>query len=394
MAAIDTTTYRFTHTGRFGIIALAVGVIGTALTIVGYFTDSQQFFASWLMAFSTWTTIALGALFFVMLQHVTGAIWSVTTRRAAEAMTQTFPLLLLFFLPVLFGVHSLFHWSHEEELAVDHLLAWKAPYLNATFFSIRGLVFFAIWIVLAWLLTQRSLRQDGDGDVRHTIALRKISAVGLFLFTFSLTFAALDWLMSLEPHWYSTMFGVYVFAGGFLAALAALSLFFQLLGSRGLLTKEVSIEHHHDFGRLLFAFTVFWAYIGGSQYYLIWYANIPEETMWYLARWDNGWHVVSIALILLHFAVPFFTLIFFRMKRTLPVLRIITLLILVMHAVDMYWLVMPTFRAASPMPVWTDFTALAGLGGLALWLFWRRYTAHAAVPLNDPKFHDSVAHNV
>ncbi len=394
MAAIDTTTYRFTDKGRFGVIALAAGVAGTVLTIVGYFVDSQQFFTSWLMSFATWTTIALGALFFVMLQHATGAVWSVVTRRAAEAMTQTFPLLLVLFIPVILGAHSLYHWSHEDAVASDHILTWKAPYLNIAFFSIRGVVFFAIWIVLGWMLTRHSLRQDVDGDASHTVSLRKISAAGLFFFAFSITFAAFDWLMSLEPHWYSTIFGVYVFAGGFLAALACMSLFFQWLGKGGMLTKEVSIEHHHDFGRLLFAFTVFWAYIGGSQYYLIWYANIPEETVWFLSRWDNGWWVVSVALIFLRFAVPFGTLIFYKAKRNLSVMRAVTILMVLMHAVDMYWLVMPTFREGSPMPSWMDFTALVGIGGLVLWLFWLRYTAHAVVPFKDPKFHDSVAHNV
>ena len=394
MAAIDTTTYRFTDKGRFGTIALATGIAGTVLTIVGFFVDSHQFFTSWLMSFATWTTIALGALFFVMLQHVTGAVWSVVTRRAAEALAQTLPLLLLLFVPVVLGVHTLYHWSHAEEVAADHLLTWKAPYLNIAFFSIRGVVFFTIWIVLVWMLSRHSLRQDKDGDASHTIAMRKISAVGMFFFAFSLTFAAFDWLMSLTPHWYSTIFGVYVFAGGFLASVAFLSLFFRTMGQKGLLTKEIGIEHHHDFGRMLFAFTVFWAYIGGSQYYLIWYANIPEETVWFLARWDNGWYVVSMALIFLHFGVPFVSLVFYKMKRSANVLRAIALLIIIMHAVDMYWIVMPTFHPGSPMPSWMDITALVGIGGLVLWLFWQRYTNHAAVPLNDPKFHDSVAHNV
>ncbi len=394
MAAIDTTTYRFTDKGRFGGIALATGIAGIVLTIVGFFVDSHQFFTSWLMSFATWTTIALGALFFVMLQHVTGAVWSVVTRRAAEAMSQTLPLLLLLFVPVVLGAHTLYHWSHEDAVSTDHLLAWKAPYLNVAFFSIRGVLFFAIWIGLSWMLSRHSLQQDADGEARHTIAMRKISAAGMFLFAFSLTFAAFDWLMSLEPHWYSTIFGVYIFAGGFLASLAFLSLFFRTIGRDGLLAKEVTIEHHHDFGRMLFAFTVFWAYIGGSQYYLIWYANIPEETVWFLARWDNGWWLVSVALIFLHFAVPFAVLVFYKLKRNSAILRGIALLILVMHAVDMYWIVMPTFRPGSPLPSWMDVTALVGFGGLVLWLFWNRFTANASVPLNDPKFSDSIAHNV
>lgn len=394
MAAIDTTRYTFTNKGRFGSIALAVGAVGLVLSIVGYFVDSRQFITSWLMAFAMWTTIALGALFFVMLQHATGAVWSVVTRRAAEALSQVFPLLLLFFVPVALGAHTLFHWSHTEAVATDSILQWKSPYLNLGFFIGRAVVFFAIWIVLGWLLLRESVAQDADGDPTHSKRLRKLSAAGLFLFAFSVTFAAFDWLMSLEPHWYSTIFGVYVFVGGFLSALALLTLLFQWMKKQGVLTREVSIEHYHDFGRLLFAFTVFWAYIGGSQYYLIWYANIPEETVWYLARWDNGWWLVSVLLILLHFAVPFLTLLFYRMKRTEAVLRGIALLILVMHAVDMYWIVMPTFKAGSPMPSWMDITAVAGIGGLVLWLFWLRYTAHAAIPVRDPKLEDSIAHRV
>jgi len=394
MASIDNATFRFTNTGSFGKIALATGITGTALSIAGYFADSHQFIASWLMAFSTWVTIALGALFFVMLQHTTAAVWSVVTRRAAEAMSRTLPLLLLFFIPLLLGAHTLYHWSHAEEVATDQLLAWKSPYLNLGFFSVRGLLFFAIWILLAWLLSKHSLAQDTDHDPKRSITLRKLSAAGMFLFAFSVTFAAFDWLMSLEPHWYSTIFGVYVFTGGFLAALAFLTVTFLLLKRGGTLAKEITTEHYHDFGRLMFAFTVFWAYIGGSQYYLIWYANIPEETVWYAARWDNGWHIVSLLLIVLHFLVPFFVLIFHRMKRSGSVLLGVALLLLVMHAVDMYWLVMPTFKGGTPLPSWMDFTALPGIGGFVLWLFWRRFTAHPAVPLHDPKFLDSVAHRV
>ncbi|MBN1446362.1 MAG: hypothetical protein JXA28_00415 [Bacteroidetes bacterium] len=394
MPAIDTQTYSFTDKGRFGIIALGAGAVGIVLTVIGAFTDSHTFFASWLTAFAFWTTIVLGALFFVMLQHVTGAVWSVVTRRAAEALSMTLPLLLVFFVPLLFGLHDLFHWTHAEEVASDRLLQWKSPYLNTTFFIIRGLVFFVIWIGLAWWLNRSSLAQDADRNPMHTVTLRKLSAGGIFLFAFSLTFAAFDWLMSLEPHWYSTIFGVYVFTGGFLTSLAFLTLFFQYLRGSGILAEQITTEHYHDLGRLLFAFTVFWAYIGGSQYYLIWYANIPEETMWYLARWDHGWHAVTLLLIFGHFVIPFVTLLFFRLKRNAMVLRIIAGLIVVMHFVDMFWLVMPTFSDGGVHISWMHFTAVVGIGGLVLWLFWMRYTAHRAIPVFDPKLEDSIAHRV
>ncbi|MBE0642471.1 MAG: hypothetical protein IH600_00145 [Bacteroidetes bacterium] len=393
MAALDTQTYTFTDKGRFGVIALGTGILFTALTVVGAFTDSHMFFASWLTSFAFWTTIVLGALFFVMLQHVTAAVWSVVTRRAAEALSLALPVLLVCFIPILFGMHDLFHWSHAEEVASDHVLAWKAPYLNTTFFIVRGLLFFAVWIVLAFVLHRRSVKQDVDGDPAHTYAMRKISAGGIFLFAFTVTFAGVDWLMSLNPHWYSTMFGVYIFVGGFLTSMAVLLLVFQMLRRQGMLEGVVTIEHFHDFGRLLFAFTVFWAYIGGSQYYLIWYANIPEETVWFLARWDNGWKAVSMALIFLHFIVPFLTLLFFRVKRNTVLLRVIASLLVVMHFVDMFWLVMPTFGPGVHFS-WMHLTSAIGIGGLVMWMFWVRYTAHSAVPASDPKLADSIAHRV
>lgn len=394
MAALDTQNYTFTDKGRFGIIALGVGIVGVILTVIGAFSDAHLFFASWLTGFAFWTTLVLGALFFVMLQHATGAVWSVAVRRVPEAISMTLPLLLLCFIPLILGLHDLFHWTHAEEVASDHLLQWKSPYLNSSFFIIRGLVFFAIWIGLAWMLNRYSLAQDADGNPARTVSLRKLSAGGIFLFAFSITFAAFDWLMSLEPHWYSTIFGVYVFIGGFLASIAMLVLIFQWMKGKGILNETVTTEHYHDFGRLLFAFTVFWAYIGGSQYYLIWYANIPEETVWYLTRWENGWKTVSMLLIIGHFIVPFITLIFYRLKRVAGVLKLIAALIVVMHFVDMFWLVMPTFSPEGVHVSWMHFTAVIGIGGLVLGLFWMRYTKHRAVPVLDPKLEDSIAHRV
>lgn len=393
MAALDSQTYMFTDKGRFGMIALGTGVLFTLLTVVGAFFDTHTFFASWLTSFAFWTTIVLGALFFVMLQHAAGAVWSVVTRRAAEALSLAIPLLLLCFVPLLFGLHDLFHWTHEDAVATDHLLAWKSPYLNTAGFIIRGLLYFASWILFAWLLHRRSVAQDADGDPAHTIALRKLSAGGIFVFAFTITFAAFDWLMSLEPHWYSTIFGVYVFVGGFLTAMCLLVIVFLMLRGQGMLTDVITLDHYHDFGRLLFAFTVFWAYIGASQYYLIWYANIPEETMWYLARWDDGWKHVSLALIFLHFVVPFLTLAFYRVKRNLTILRIIASLLIVMHFVDMFWLVMPTFGPGIHFS-WMHVSSLLGIGGLVLWMFWNRFTAHRAIPAADPKLADSIAHRV
>jgi hypothetical protein len=386
------TTYRLADKGRFGLIALVVGIAGLALTLVGLFVDKEQFFFSYHVAFVYWVTIALGMLFFTLLQHVTGAVWSIVVRRASEAMSMTLPYLFLFFIPLLFGAHSLFHWTHTEAVAEDHLLQWKSGYLNMAFFIVRAVLFFGIWTCLAYFLNKHSLAQDRDGDPSHQASMRKLSAGGMFLFAFSLTFASFDWLMSMNPHWYSTMFGVYVFVGGFLAALSFMTVYYQGLKGRGVLQDVVTVDHYHDLGRMIFAFTVFWAYIGGSQYFMIWYANIPEETVWFLTRWEGGWKTVSILLIFLHFGVPFITLAFFAMKRNPAVLRVIALLLIVMHYVDMYWLVMPT-RGAFHFS-WMDLTAVAGIGGIVLWLFYRRFAKYPLVPVKDPKLADSLAHRV
>jgi hypothetical protein len=385
-------SYQLQKKGKFGTIALAVGIAGLALSAVGYFVDADRFFHSYHTAFSYWVTLALGALFFTMLQHVTGAVWSVVVRRASEAMSMTLPWLFLFFVPVLLGAGKLFHWTHPDP--ADAVLARKAPYLNLGFFAVRAVVFFAIWTVLAWLLNKRSLAQDADGDGRHTLALRKISAAGMFLFAFSSTFAAFDWLMSIDAHWYSTIFGVYVFVGGFLVSMAFMTLFYLYLKSRGVLAETVTTEHYHDLGRFLFAFAVFWAYIGGSQYFLIWYANIPEETAWFLARWDaRSWRLISQALIGLHFGVPFLVLAFYVAKRNLTVLKLIAALLMVMHYVDMYWLVMPVYMPYA-RPSWMDLTTVCGIGGIVLWLFYTRFAKHPVVPVRDPRLQDSAAHRV
>ena len=395
MISIDTTTYKLQNSGKLPVIALIFGIAGLAASAVGLLTDAHTFWASYLVAFAYWLTIALGGLFFTMLHQVTGAVWSTVARRAGEALSMTLPLLFVLFIPLLFGMNHLYHWSHSEEVLTDELLKWKSPFLNSGFFIVRAVMYFAIWTGLAWLLNRESLAQDADGSITHTLRLRKISAPGMFLFAFSITFAAFDWLMSLEPHWYSTIFGVYVFTGSFLSSLAFMTVFFGWLRSKNVLTGEVTIDHFHDFGRMLFAFTVFWAYIGGSQYYLIWYANIPEETVWYLARWDGSWKFVSIALIALHFGVPFFVLAFYKSKRTLKVLLSIASLILIMHFVDMFWVVMPTFSPHGSVHFsWMHITAMVGIGGMVKWLFLKRFSTNPAVPFNDPKFKDSVAHRV
>ncbi len=393
MIQFDSSTFTLSRTGSLQRIFLVSGVIGLALSVVAWFADSQHLYQSYLVAFAFWTTLALGMLFFTMLHHVTGAVWGLVIRRSSEAMMTVFPLLLLFFIPVVIGSHDLFHWTHEEAVREDFLLQWKAPYLNFTFFVVRGVLFFAVWIALAVFLNRYSLAQDTGADPGAARRMRYLSAAGIVLYAISSTFAAFDWLMSLEPHWYSTIFGVYIFVGGFLAALTFMTLFFLFLRSKGAMGNVVTREHYHDLGRMIFAFTVFWAYIAGSQYFLIWYANIPEETSWFLTRWNDGWKTVSLVIIIFHFAVPFVVLVFHSTKQNLKVLGTVAGILLVMHYVDMYWIVMPNFTENVQLS-WMDLVTFVGIGGLVMWRFIIRYARSPLVPVKDPKLRQSIEHRV
>jgi hypothetical protein len=252
-----------------------VGVLGLAAAGLGYSMDHHHFFFAYLTAFTFWVSISLGALFFTMLHHLTGAKWSVVIRRLSESIMLPLPWMFLFAIPMFFGLHELYHWSHADAVAVDPILQWKSGYLNVNFFIIRTVIYFLIWSALALLLYRASLSQDKGHTEELAARMRKLSAGGMIIFALTTTFAGFDWLMSLEPHWYSTIFGVYYFAGGFICFLSVLAVFVIFLRSKGVLANAVTVEHHHDIGKLMLGFTIFWSYIAFSQYFLQWYGNIP-----------------------------------------------------------------------------------------------------------------------
>ncbi len=388
----DNKTYMLLETGSFARKAIIVGVVGLLLSVVGAFMDHAQFFQAYLTAFTFFTTIGLGGLFFVLIHHITGAYWGVVMRRVAENLACTLPFMGLFMIPLFFGMHDLFHWTHAEAVAHDPILQWKAPYLNTTFFIIRNIIFFVIWAWLARGLRKLSLAQD-EGDVSSLAKMRRKAAGGTVLFAITVTLFAFDWIMSLDPHWFSTIFGVYVFSGGFLGALGLLSLLANMLRNNGA-GEIITAEHTHDFGKFLFGFTAWWAYIGGAQYFLIWYGNIPEETIWFIHRWEHGWKGVSLFLIIFHFIVPFIILAFRAAKR-IPVLIVsIAILVLTMHYVDHFWMINPTFNDHHFQISWMHVTTLLGMGGLFIWwLFWKMASA-PIIAMNDPKYQKSVEHTV
>ncbi len=387
---LDSFTSRITGGEKITQRALYIGLAGLALSGLGLLFQPVRFFYAYLLSVVFWVTIALGALFFVMLHHLVGAKWSIVLRRITENVMAVIPVMAVLFLPVLFGIQHLYHWSHADVVAGDPILQQKSGYLNITFFILRSLIYFAVWTLIAWRLLRVSLRQDEGHTQSITVSMKKWSAAGMLLFAFTLTFAGFDWLMSLEAHWYSTIFGVYVFSGSLPAILAALTLIAIFLRNQGILTNKITIEHFHDLGKLMFGFTIFWAYIAFSQFMLIWYGNIPEETLWYKHRWeDPAWRVISLVLLFGHFLIPFLALITRAAKRNLRVLQGVAAWLLVMHFVDLYWLILPNYDHHRHVS-WMDLTALVGVGGIFLWYFSRLMFARPILPVNDPNLEASV----
>lgn len=386
---LDDKTYRLPGTGNFARIAYAVGLIGVVASLLGFALDRQQFYFSWLTAFVFWFTLAAGGLFFTMLHHLTGATWSVVLRRLSEAVMSMVPYMAIAFLPLLPGIADLYHWSHADAVIHDELLQKKSVYLNVPFFVTRQIIYFAVWTLLAALLNKYSRLQDKGPDRPLADRFIKISAPGMIAFAITITFASFDWLMSLEPHWYSTIFGVYIFSGALVAIISFLSLFLLALRRRGILENEVTVEHYHDLGRLLFAFMVFWAYMAFSQYFLIWYGNIPEETIWMRNRWEGAWRTISLLLVFGHFIVPFFILITRVAKRRLFTLGVLAGWLLFMHLVDVYWVVMPNLHHDFHFS-WLDLTTLIAIGGLFMGRLWQIYSSRPLVPVGDPKLKSSM----
>lgn len=379
---IDPKSYLLQEKGSLGKVALIIGVLGLLLSIIGYFSDSKQFFFSYLTSFAFWVSLGLGGLFFTMLHHISGARWSTVLIRISQAAMSILPLMGIFFIPIFFGISELYDWSNPKIVAESTVLQGKAGYLNISFFTIRTIIYFAIWAILAFLINKYSRMQD-EGE-NTTKQLRIISAPGMFLFAFTISFAAFDWLMSLDPHWFSTMFGAYFFGGSFVIILAFLIIMANYLKSNGTLNNEIGYAHFSDLGKLFFGFIVFWAYLGGAQYFFIWYANIPEETVWFLDRWKNSWKTVSLLLIFGHFLIPFASLIFFNTKRNRKILMFFAFWMFFFHYVDMYWLIIPTLHHESAHISWMDLTTFLGIGGIFVALFWNRFTSKAIIPINDP----------
>ncbi len=367
-----------------------VGVVGLLISGIGYYLDQGQFFFSYLVNFTFFSSFALASLFFVMVQHLTRSHWSVAIRRIPEAISSNFWIWGLFIIPIFFGMHTLFHWTHADAIAHDPVLEGKVPYLNTPFFIVRQFIYFGLWSYLGYSLYNKSVEMDETGDWGLQTLMRKISGPGLFFFAITLGFASFDWLMVLDPHWYSTIFGVYYFAMSFQGLFAALILIIFFLWSKNILTSTIKKGHIYDLGVQLFGFTVFYAYIAFSQFLLIYYANIPEETLWFLERLSGGYEYLAYFYLFGRFVIPFIVLLPKRAKSNSKIVGSISVLILVSHFVELYWIVMPVLDHHGFHFNWMSITSFFGLGGIFLGLFFRKFKQSKMVPVKDPQLGSSL----
>ena len=390
--AIPTPEGEYFEGNRFAslsLIAAVVAVVALVLSVVGAFLSPRQFAYSWLFAFGYFFTLCAGCFFWTIVHHAVDAEWSVVVRRQLENIAILLPVVALFFIPVLLLRTHLYEWM-TMQYGVDHLLDTKRAYLNLGFFLVRALVIFAFFSVAAFVLRRISIGQDRDGNPASTLTMRRLGIICLPLFAVSLTFGAVDWLMSLNYIWFSTMWGVYIFAGAAGSSMSLLVLVITWLRNQGYLKEVVTIEHYHTMGKWMLAFTVFWAYIGFSQYMLIWYANVPEETEYFILRNTGSWNLLSILLVVGRFFIPFALLLLRSTKKKVKTLCMVAGWILVMQLVDMYVVILPELhRAGMSLSIW-DIVSIVAIGATLVFLFLRIVGKASLFPVRDPRLVESL----
>lgn len=370
-----------------GLILFGVGLFAV---ILGYVNDSTRAAFNNIILYVFLASIGLGSLFLVAVEYLSGAVWSTPFRRIPEFLSALLIVIPFILIPVFLNMSHIFHWMHPEVVNADKILQSKAPYLNSTFFIIRTAAFILIWLVFYFFIIKNSKKQDATGDQHLTKRNIKISAVFMPVFAITISFTAIDWLMSLEPHWFSTILGVYYFSGSVLAGLAAATIIIVLLNENGYLVKGLNSNHYYSLGALLFAFTNFWAYIAFSQFMLIWYANLPEETFWFLQRWEGTWIIFTIGLIFVRFVIPYFGLLSQPSKMNPKRLLIMSCWILFAHWYDMYWLAMPNYSKDGVLFGWIELGFVLFAVGLVILLFSMIAKKNNLVAIRDPKLQRGI----
>lgn len=365
--------------------ALIVGIGGLALCVVGAFLNAGQFFQSYLMAYLFWLGITLGCLGILMLHHLVRGMWGLVIQRFLESGTRLIPLMALLFIPIgLLGLTHLYAWARPEVVANDELLQHKAIYLNIPFFLTRTVIYFLIWMAVMYGLNRWSRERGQTMDMPLIRRLQRLSGGGLVLYGGTVTLASIDWVMSLEPHWYSTIYGVIFLIGQGVSTLAFVIIVAALLANRKPLADLIATRHFHDLGNLLLAFVMLWAYVAFSQFLLIWAGNLPEEIPWYLHRTNGGWKWIGLFLIVFHFAVPFLLLLSRRIKRGIRAISTLAIAMIFIHLVNLFWIVAPAFHQKGFYLHWLDIVAPVGVGGIWIAAFVWQLQKRPLLPLDDP----------
>lgn len=385
---------RFTPPASLKTVYSAFIFIGVIALAFGFFKNPERTWHAYLVGLFYFVSLSLGGLFFTSIQHVAKAGWSATVRRIAEAMTSFLPVGAVLALLLFLGGDHLFMWFNKAAVAADPIVSGKASYLNPTFFMVRMVIFFGAWIMFAKVIVGRSLQQDQTGDKMLTVKNVATSVAFVVVFALSYSFFSVDTLMALDPHWFSTIFGVYAFAGAFQTTFAFMILTILFLKGQGLLKGLVTDEHLHDLGKFMKAFTVFWAYIAFSQFLLIWYANLPEETIFYYHRMHGGWAIVTIGLLVFRFIVPFLALLPRAAKRTHGHLAAVATLIIVMEFIDIFWLVYPNYNDHEVHLGLIEIGAFLGFFGLFIWRVTQFLSKNSVVATRDPRLTEALNHHV
>ena len=369
---------------------LIAGGVGALVSLAGLWFDATQFYQSYLMAFMLCLGVTLGCLALGMVHQLSGGAWGVVIRRPIGAATRVLPVMAVMFLPIAFGMSRLYPWMNADLVAHDEALQHKHLYLNAPFFLARAAIYFLVWNAIAYFLNAWSLEQDRTNDPQLARRMQMLSGGGLLAYGLTITFASFDWMMSLEPHWFSTIYGVLIMGGQGLSALAFLIAVLVWLSRRAPLDRIIVPAHFHDLGNLLLAFVMLWAYFSFSQYLIIWSGNLPAEIAWYLHRLQTGWRFVGISLMLLHFAVPFVLLLSRKVKREAALILKVAIGILFIRLVDLFWLISPEFHQTGVSVSWLDVVLPLTLGSIWLSCFIGQLRGRAILPVHDPEFDEAL----
>jgi hypothetical protein len=372
----------------------AIGLIGIVLTVVGAFVDQPQFFRSYLFAYVFWLGISIGCLAWLMVQYLTGGAWGVMSRRVCESAAKVLPVWLILFVPLILGISSLYgnSWANPAVVAHDKVLQHKQPYLNATFWIVRGFIYLGGWTLLSFLLNKWSDTEDREDTRVPRQTMARISAPGLIFSAFAVTFMATDWVMSVNPDWFSTMFGLLFIAGQALSSMAFIIMVLVMLSNRPPMSEYLTKRHMHDLGKLLLATTMLFAYFSFSQFLITWAGNLPEEIPWYKHRLEGGWEIMGTILVFAHFILPFCLLLSQDIKKDFKAIRAVAILVLVARCAGVFWETEPEFFPGHLHVSWIDFTAPIGLGGLFVALFITNLMKRPLIPPNNPNLEEALAH--